>query len=156
MKKYLWKKKKDKRRIHTLMQNYWREDMESFPQYPHDCYIRKFKSHKTKTRTLFGMEFKTLNYPGNIYWYVIGPPTYPDRPKLKRNRLYPRDYKWWNCCPKQWNKMYHTRPDRREWTKFERLVSVTYYASDWFLNGDPLHISERIPYPTNRRHVYFY
>lgn len=153
MRKRDWKRKNDDRNMRSKAEHHWRQFCSENPRYAHQrrfwCYNRD-----------------TPSYP------VLNPD-----PLLKKHRVYPRDIHWnGNCCPKTHNKLYHIRPVRRHWKKFCRDVGHLMYEhgcdlfsihGPWLplkecyqylegmIVGYESHLSEGVPYPTHKRHVYW-
>lgn len=89
-----------------------------------------------------GFQYRFEKYWDNYHHNHDRPTIWPKMPKLRKKQFYPRDYQWYKTCPKAWNKLQHIRPVRREWKHFCYLVRE-------------LQMSEGIPYPSDKRHIYY-
>lgn len=186
MRKGDWKKKKDKRDLHKKYSMQYDAWDASYPHYEHEAWHKRYKKpYVTKEEKIGGYTFKVLDdSPRRIYWEYTQP-SYKDKPKVKRNVQTIDDYRWYGSCPKAWNKLYHIRPVRRKWKQWvkaaSRLIDVETYCDmhnwydrrqgyhwsiwddmdeEWvyceceFFEMD--HISEGMPYPSDKKHVYYY
>lgn len=153
-------KRSKKEQIELNSQEYW----DTYPHYPHQAWKRKYKKLVTYKKELWEGHSCLLvdRKKSKIYWEYTKP-SYPQRPKRKRHYYLPGGFfPQLNCCPKAWNKLMHIRPNRRKWKRYCQKVTVS-LQSYWYDFGADVefmfidyHPSEGIPYPSGKKHVYYY
>lgn len=175
------KKMKDKKYI---FDKYWDDWSAARPHYIHEAWTKIYIKEKIvyKTQLLDDWTLKVIDSKKSKLKWIYKDPSYPDRPKLKKKKFYLHELKWWDICPSFWNNMFHTRPNRRAWKRFCKQVGRLQYNSyhdcehqqwdgegciwDHWENLDKCqfnecrkfleHVSEGIPYPSNKKHICYY
>lgn len=168
MDKALWRRKKNKS---SRYKTYWREAnyWDKEPLYEHEAWVR----------------YHTKSACKHMYFKYIPPlaiPGLPLKPKRKRHNENLDEFRWFGRCPKYWNKLHHIRPVRRKWKRWLQLAGQLNYESvddcehqewrgetsiwDHYSNLKPClyteciqaleHISEGMPYPSHKMHIYYY
>lgn len=120
--------------------------------------VRKYKKSYRRFINDYWDSYWDAKYYVYGYWYYLSKPCdYPRLPKLKRHIYVHRGcHKQLNCCPKNWNKLVHIRPNRREWKRFCQQVTIQDYLDCLYPEWFDFNASEGIPYPSSRKHIYYY
>lgn len=175
-------RKQTKRNFRQQWEHYWNEDHKKYPKYEHHRWACFFRDYE-KVEIVPGL-WGWVTKGGKKEWLDRGCPSYPEYPKLKKKRYYPKEFNPYSKCPKAWNKMFHIRPCRRKWKKFcadaSRLIEVDTYCSIWGFSGQEgehwewwddcdeemnfcecqwtelVYAAEGMPYPSHKMHIYYY
>ncbi len=183
MRKKDWKIKKNKKTIRQLSDMYYSNFWHAFPHWPHQCYVKCYtKSPNYSWNTLEELFYKPTIDDRDYYWKYRGDPSYPILPKVRKKHFTIRDYHWYRSCPKEWNKLMHIRPVRREWKNFCRVAARPVYTKTycevetyqegihWSMFDDmdscveycqckqfeTIYAADGIPYPSHKRHIYYF
>ena len=134
--------------------------------------VRKYRKNYKRMIKDYWDEYWDNKYYVYGYWYYLSKPCeLPSMPKLKRHVYIHRGtFPQLNSCPKSWNKLMHIRPNRRKWKRWCQKVTIPIYYGpgvieskywdstlffDWSFDHIN-HTSEGMPYPSGKKHVYFY
>ena len=123
---------RNKKSLRQQAEMYWDEYWNNYPYHPHEhCRLHTILPSSPRVQL--------------------------DSPKLKKSKLYPKEYNFYSRCTKEWNKYYHIRPCRRS---NKKMTEMSYIRCSRITNiieaeNRAFKAEERF-YPEYRRYVYYW